>query len=77
MTDDQREDITLEARLERLESILARMESDGVDLDEALRLFEEGVTHVREAEQILTATELRVEELLSDGVVRTLDGDEA
>lgn len=77
MTDDQKEDITLEARLERLESILARMESDGVDLDEALRLFEEGVTHVREAEQILTATELRVEELLSDGVVRTLDGDEA
>jgi len=77
MTDDQKEDITLEARLERLESILARMESDGVDLDEALRLFEEGVTHVREAEQVLTATELRVEELLSDGVVRTLDGDEA
>ena len=77
MTDDEKEDITLEARLERLESILARMESDGVDLDEALRLFEEGVTHVREAEQVLTATELRVEELLSDGVVRTLDGDEA
>lgn len=77
MTDDQKEDITLEARLERLESILARMESDGVDLDEALRLFEEGVTHVREAEQVLTATELRVEELVSDGVVRTLDGDEA
>ncbi len=77
MTDDQKEDITLEARLERLESILARMESDGVDLDEALRLFEEGVTHVREAEQVLTATELRVEELLSDGVVRMLDGDEA
>jgi len=77
MTDDQKEDITLEARLERLESILARMESDGVDLDEALRLFEEGVTHVREAEQVLTATERRVGELLSAGVVRTLDGDEA
>jgi exodeoxyribonuclease VII small subunit len=64
---------TLEARLRRLEEILARMESDEVALEEALRLFEEGVGHVREAEKVLSEAELRVEELLSDGRKRSLE----
>ncbi len=67
----------LEARLARLEEILARMEADDVPLEEALKLFEEGVTHVRDAERVLAETELRVEELLSSGETRALDVDEA
>jgi len=68
------EDATpLEARLKRLEEILARMESDDVALEEALRLFEEGVGHVREAEAVLSEAELRVEELLADGRTRRLE----
>ena len=70
-------DESLEARLKRLDEILARMESDEVPLDEALRLFEEGVAHVREAERVLAEAQLRVEELLASGRTRTLDvGDE-
>ncbi len=69
-------DTSLEARLSRLEEILARMESDEVALEEALQLFEEGVGHVREAERVLSAAELRVEELLSDGRTRTVENDE-
>ena len=57
----------LEKRLERLEAIIDRMESEDVALDEALQLFEEGVGHVREAEQVLAEAELRVEELLAGG----------
>lgn len=67
----------LEARLARLEEILARMEADDVPLEEALKLFEEGVAHVRDAERVLAETELRVEELLSSGETRALDVDEA
>jgi exodeoxyribonuclease VII small subunit len=66
-------DETLETRLKRLEEILARMESDEVALEEALRLFEEGVGHVRAAEEVLSAAELRVEELLASGGTRPLD----
>ncbi len=73
MADKSSEDIPLEARLRRLDEILARMESDGVPLEEALRLFEEGVVHVREAERVLAAAELRVEELLASGRTRKLD----
>ena len=67
---------TLEKRLRRLEEILARMESDEVALEEALRLFEEGVGHVREAENVLSEAELRVEELLSGGGTRPLEVEE-
>jgi len=67
---------TLEARLRRLEEILARMESDDVSLEDALRLFEEGVAHVREAEKVLSVAELRVEELLADERTRPLETDE-
>ena len=59
--------VGLEERLERLEAIIDRMESEDIALDEALQLFEEGVGHVREAEQVLAETELRVEELLAGG----------
>lgn len=71
------DETSLEARLRRLDEILAKMESDDVALEEALRLFEEGVTHVREAERVLAAAELRVEELLATGETRPLETDEA
>jgi exodeoxyribonuclease VII small subunit len=73
----KRDATTLEARLRRLEEILARMESDDVALEEALALFEEGVGHVRAAEEVLSAAELRVEELLAGGHTRPLDVDDA
>ena len=76
MAEPTNADLSLEARLKRLEEILARMESDQVPLEEALDLFEEGVAHVREAERVLAAAELRVEELLSSGRTRPLEVDE-
>ena len=69
-------DVTLEARLRRLEEILTRMDAEEVELEEALRLFEEGVKHVREAERMLTETELRVEELLGGAETRPLEDTE-
>ena len=73
MTRESDEAPNLEERLGRLEEILARMESDDVALEEGLKLFEEGVGHVREAEKVLAETELRVEELLSSGETRPMD----
>jgi len=68
---------TLEGRLKRLEDILGQLEADEVDLERALGLFEEGVRLVREAEGILSATELKVEELLSGGATAPFAEDEA
>jgi len=58
---------SLEARLGRLEEIVGQLETEELELDRALALFEEGVTHVKEAESALAAAELRVEELLGEG----------
>ena len=77
MSKDETNDPSLETRLNRLEEILARMESEEVELDEALRLFEEGVGHVREAERVLAETELRVEELLASGETRDMTEEDA
>lgn len=57
----------LEARLRRLDEIVSTLEADELELERALALFEEGVGHVRSAEKILAAAELKVEELLGDG----------
>lgn len=68
---------SLEARLKRLEEILAQLESDEVDLERALALFEEGVALVRDAERVLSETELRVEELLAQGGTAPLEEKDA
>ena len=68
--------VSLEERITRLELILTRLESDEVPLEQALELFEEGIEHVREAERVLSETQLRVEELLAGGKTRELDVEE-
>ena len=57
-------DLGLDARLKRIEEIVAALDSDALDLDEALAVFEEGVAHLARAREILARTQLRVEELI-------------
>lgn len=54
----------LEVRLEKLESIVDRLERDELELQDALDLFEEGIGHVREAHRVLEESKLRVEKLV-------------
>ena len=73
---DEGKELALEQRLQRLEVILGQLEAGEVDLERALELFEEGVGHVRQAEGILSRTELKVEELLSGGETAPFGGEE-
>jgi len=69
---------SLEDRLQRLEEIVRSLESDDLELDGALAMFEEGVEHVRSAEETLKNAELKVEELLGpaeEQVTRPLEDD--
>jgi exodeoxyribonuclease VII small subunit len=73
----RKEGISLESRLRRLEEIVGQLETEELELDKALALFEEGVAHVKEAEGALAAAELRVEELLGEsGETRPLEDEE-
>ena len=51
-------------QLERLEAIVRRLEAEELDLDEALKLFEEGVERLRAAREQLTQAELKVKKAL-------------
>jgi len=57
---------TLEGSLGRLEAIVHALERDDLELEEALRLFEEGISHLRSAQGILKVAELRIERLIEE-----------
>jgi exodeoxyribonuclease VII small subunit len=54
------------AQLERLEEIVRRLEGEDLDLDEALKLFEEGVERLRDARERLLTAEAKVKQVLGD-----------
>jgi exodeoxyribonuclease VII small subunit len=76
MSMDERVDFA--AELAQLEDIVRRLEGEELDLDEALRLFEDGVTRLRRAREQLAAAEVRVRQVLAErgGALRVepLDG---
>src|SRR5438093_10885821 len=64
-TPSAREPLSFAQQLDRLGEIVRRLEAQELDLDEALKLFEEGVERLREARSRLTAAEAQVKQLLS------------
>jgi exodeoxyribonuclease VII small subunit len=65
MTEPPKEE-TLERRIARLEAIVRELESGRLELQEAFDLFEEGVGHLKEADALLSRTEMRIERLIAD-----------
>ena len=61
--------MTIEERLARLDAIVEALEAESLDLGEALALFEEGVSCLRDAAGTLSEAEARVKRLteLADG----------
>lgn len=67
--------MSFEKNLARLEAIVSELESDELELDGALRLFEEGIERLREASADLERAESRVATLVeqSDGAFELRD----
>ena len=67
--------MSFEQRLKRLEQIVGELESDQIDLERALALFEEGVTCLRAATEELGKVEARVQRLVerADGSFEVTD----
>lgn len=58
--------ISFEKALERLESIVEKLESEEIGLDASLALFEEGISLSRICQEKLTEVERRVEIVLKE-----------
>jgi exodeoxyribonuclease VII small subunit len=59
--------LNLEQRLDRLDEIVHALEREDLELEAAMRLFEEGISHLRHAQELLSNAELRIERLLEGG----------
>ena len=67
MTQKEKDELTFEAGLERLEKIVAELESGDLPLERALYLFEEGMALSAGCRKKLEEAENRVEILLKKG----------
>ena len=67
--------MSFETNLKRLEEIVSQLESERLDLDSALKLFEEGIERLRLASEELGEAETKVKELIerADGVLELRD----
>jgi len=69
MTKKAPEEQRFEDQLGRLEEIVARLEDEGVGLEESLDLFEQGMTLVKSCRERLEQVEQRVAKLLESDQV--------
>lgn len=67
--------MSFEARLRRLEAIVAELEAEDIELERALALFEEGIGCLRAASEDLGKVEARVRRLVerADGTFDVSD----
>lgn len=68
-------EFTFEQSLVRLEEIVRVLERNDLDLEQALRLFEEGIGHLRTAGAALKTVDARVQQLVeaADGSFSVVD----
>jgi exodeoxyribonuclease VII small subunit len=68
-------EFTFEQSLTRLEEIVRVLERNDLDLEAALRLFEEGIGHLRAAGSALKTVDARVQQLVeaADGSFSVVD----
>jgi exodeoxyribonuclease VII small subunit len=71
MSDPNAAPVSLQEELRRLEEIVRRLEANDLDLDNALALFEEGITRLRAARERLQDAEVRIQRVLerADGTL--------
>lgn len=55
-----------DARLSRLEAIVAELENEKIPLETAIERYQEGVSHLRSCRAILDGYQKRVEQLTAD-----------
>ena len=62
------ETMGFEALLQELETVVARLESEELSLDEAISLFERGQMLLNRCQDQLATAELKVQQLTEEGI---------
>ncbi|MEM9256472.1 MAG: exodeoxyribonuclease VII small subunit [Pseudomonadota bacterium] len=75
----KKKELKIEDRLQEIEQIVAKLESDETGLEDAMQAFEVGVRLIRETQKILLESEQKVQLLLEENdemVVESLDDED-
>lgn len=70
------EELSFEAGYAELERVVARLQEGGLTLEESLALFERGMALARRCQQQLDQADLRLRQLMADGRLEDVAGDE-
>ena len=70
------DNLNLEKLLTELESIVNKMESDNLNIEESLKSYEKGITLIKDAQNKLKKIEQKVEVLSKDDVLENFNKDE-
>lgn len=60
----KKKNVALEESLAQIETIISRLDDDGVALEEAMAAFEQGIKLIRQAQETLAQAEQRVQQLV-------------
>ena len=71
MSPDKKNTQSIESRLTELEAILEELESGDLELDQALKKFEQGVKLSRECQKTLEDAELKIKILMDNELKET------
>ena len=63
----EKENVTFEEALNKLTTAVNKLENGEIQLDEAFKMFEEGIKYARICEEKLNAVEEKVAKLMKDG----------
>ena len=70
------EDINLEKLIAELESIVNKMESDDLNVEDSLKSYEKGISLIKNAQKKLKKIEQKVEILSKEGNLENFNTDE-
>ena len=67
MSEEKEQAVTFESEYKKLEEIVTRMEKESLDLESALKAFEEGKKTVEQCRAMLENAELKLKDLREAG----------
>ena len=70
------ENINLEKLIAELESIVNKMESDDLNVEDSLKSYEKGISLIKNAQNKLKKIEQKVEILSKEGTLENFNNDE-
>jgi len=70
------ENINLEKLIAELESIVNKMESDDLNIEDSLKSYEKGISLIKNAQKKLKKIEQKVEILSKEGTLENFNSDE-